>query len=107
MTTKYLHVWQERHDAQLRAIFAQRGVEDAELIEEVIALSMERAGRYHDALSDVEVQLLEVGCYRNMKAFPILQDVGKRAANTASAAMGRVLPFPDHRSADLVKSIPA
>jgi len=103
----YTRVWQQHFDDQLRAVFAQRGVDDVELINDIITLAMERAGRYHDALLEVEVQLLEVGCYRNMKAFPILQDVGKRAANTAAAAQGRILPFPDHRSADLVKSIPA
>ena len=102
----YFRVWQQHFDAQLREVFARRGVEDQELIEELITLSMDRATRYHEALDEVEVLLLEFGRYRNMKAFPILQDVGMKAANTAAAASGRKLPFPEHRSADQVNSIP-
>ncbi len=46
-----------------------------------------------DALAEIEASLVGVERYRNMKAFPVVVTMCKKAANIAAGALGRSLPF--------------
>ncbi|PZR76657.1 MAG: hypothetical protein DI537_43960 [Stutzerimonas stutzeri] len=46
-----------------------------------------------DALMDIETMLLDVRRYPNMKAFPVVVSLCRKAANRAAEALGRRIPF--------------
>ena len=48
-----------------------------------------------DALLEIESMLLDVRRYRNMKAFPVVACLCRKAANRAAEALGRMIPFPN------------
>lgn len=46
-----------------------------------------------NALSEIESSLVGVERYRNMKSFPVVVTMCKKAANLAAGALGRIPPF--------------
>jgi len=53
------------------------------------------ASPMRDALADIVADLSSVHRYRNMKAFPVVMLMCKKAANRASEALGHNPPYPD------------
>ena len=92
------HISQEIRD-HIRIVLVKHGVIDETLLENDLVDTMKiGVSYYRDSLKAVSVDLLGVDRYRNMKCFPVVVDIVKKAANKSSQMLGYREPYPDHYS---------
>jgi len=92
--------FQEEIEQRISEILAQHGIENDALKADLILETKLAADYFSDALKGISTGLLGVDRYRNMRSFPVVVDMVKKAANASSAALNYRAPYPDHYSAD-------
>ncbi len=86
-------------DETVNDILARHGVDNAVLAQDLQTAIRRGVAYHHSALREISTDLLGVDRYRNMKAFPVVVGMVKKAANKSSAFLGIRAPYPEHYSA--------